>query len=164
MSKRGIAGILCLCMLGMLLCSCNLLSKPLSDEEMIENRIDRFLRSYNTGDLEGVLSCMDAKTRKAFQSAINIGQGIAGMLGAGGISLSDLFGLSVGMSENDELLGVEIYSIKIENESADVIVKMTYAYNGGATHEENALFEMLKEDDDWFIRDFRSYYGSIENN
>ncbi len=156
--------VVCFSLLSLLFCSCDLISKPLSDEEMIKNRIDQFLRCYNTGNLEGVLSCMDEKTRQTIQSAINLSEGVAGMLGVGGISFSDLFGLGVGMSENDELLSVEIYSIEIEEVRAEVIVKMAYAYVGSEPYEENALFEMLKEDGDWFIRDFRSYYGNLEGN
>ena len=161
MNRRLIAMMLSFSLLSAFLCSCNLFSTPLSDEEMIENRIDQFLRCYNTGDLEGILKCLDVKTRKGIESAINISEGLAGMLGVGGISFSDLFGYGVGISESDELLGVEIYSMEIDEKSADVIVKMSYALTDNAKHEENALFEMRKENGDWFIHDFRSYYGNL---
>ncbi len=166
MSKRFLAFLLCLCVLGSVLCSCDLFAEKPSDEKLIQKRIDRFLHFFNAGDLEGVLSCMDSKTRKTYQSAINIGEGIAGMLGAGNISLSDLFGVSVGLSENDELLSVEIYSIEVEDDAAEVIVMMSYnqtVLGSTVSHEENTLFEMKKEDDDWYIRDFNTYYGDIEN-
>ena len=44
-----------------------------SDEELIRDRMNTFLTAYNSGDLQGVLQCMDAKTRNTYQSALNIG-------------------------------------------------------------------------------------------
>lgn len=163
MMKRIFSIALCLCLLSTVLCSCDLLSKPKSDEQLIDERIDQFLRAFNTGDFEGVLACMDAKSRRAAQSAINIGEGILDMLDYGGIKLADLFGLSVGLSENDEVVGIQIYSAEIGETTATLLAHMTYrqTFMGASqSYKEDWKIEMLKEEGDWFIHDCTTYYGT----
>ena len=55
--KRGIALLAAVCMLIVICSGC--LGK--SDEELILDRMNTFLTAYNSGDLQGVLQCMDAK-------------------------------------------------------------------------------------------------------
>ena len=78
--KRGIALLAAVCMLIVICSGC--LGK--SDEELIRDRMNTFLTAYNSGDLQGVLQCMDAKTRNTYQSALNIGnvlipRGVSGL-------------------------------------------------------------------------------------
>ena len=51
--------------------------KQLTDEEWIENRITTFVTAYNDGDMDTVMSYLDAKTRNALQAMLNLLGGLA---------------------------------------------------------------------------------------
>lgn len=135
-----------------------------SDEELIEARINRFLTAYNTGDLDAVIECLDAKTRNTYKSTMNLVENIGGaLLGKVtetkiGLNLSDLFdfsdlfGISVGTISEDDILTVDIQEIIIEDET-HATVNVTISYNTNiADLSEDAYFTMLKENGDWYIK------------
>lgn len=130
-----------------------------SDEELIEARIDEFLTAYNTGDLDAVLNCLDAKTRNAYKSAIGITEALGGAVpNVGGIlgeiSISDLFGISIGIMSKGDVLMVDIRQINIQDgTTATVDVTMGYKDKLDAFSSE-AVFTMLKENGNWYIKNF----------
>ena len=150
---------LALCMV--FLCGCSFLEQffhPKSDEQKIQERIDKFLQSYNTGDLDGVLECLDSKTRNTAQAMVNIANNIGGALlseatGLGlGLNLSDLFSLGIGLSSGD-FLNVQVKSITI-TDSTNAYADITLGMNEQISSESaEGRFILIKEGDDWFIKD-----------
>ncbi len=126
--------------------SCNIFK---SDEELIEDRISTFLSAYNAGDMEGVLECLDEKTRNMYQGMMNIAQGLGGK----GFGVSDLFAVGVGVTSDGDLLSVDILDIQFESEEkATVLTVLTYR-DKYQEASDRTVFTMIKEDGDWFIAD-----------
>ena len=122
-----------------------------SDEEMIRDRIEAFLKAYNTGDSEGVLECLDAKTRNTFAALSQLSISFGGGMFSGSLSLKDMFGIRI---DEEELLSVDIVKINISSETAATVdVQMSYK-NSYQNHSEEAFFTMVKEDGNWFIKNF----------
>lgn len=138
--KRLIVLCVCFVVLCSSLCSCLRIK---NDEEKIKSQINAFVFAYNSGDLTEVLECMDSKTRNTYKAAINI----TGSL-LGGVSVSDLFSLGVGLSEGDALK-VTIIEVTISDES-NAMVKAILECNNSLT--ENVSFSMVKENGEWYIK------------
>lgn len=133
-----------------------------TDEELIEVRIDSFVTAYNNGDINAVLECFDTKTRNTYKLAMSFTENIGGaflkdITGLGiDVSLSDLFGFSVGIISDDDLLSAEISNINISDEE-NAAVDVTLSYKDMQSElSEDCTFIMLKEDGDWFIKDLES--------
>lgn len=136
------------------LCGC--VSKLSTDEEKIENRIECFLEAYNSGDINGVLDCMDSQTKNTYKSAMNITNAVSGKMGID-VSFSDLFGLSVGIMSDGDMLALDNMQTEIlSDESAKVYADMSYhdkvTKNGTP---QKVCIVMQKEKSDWFIRDMK---------
>lgn len=133
--------------------ACDFLVK--SDDVLIRTRIDCFLEAYNTGDMDAVLECLDAKTRNTYKSAMGLAEAFGGSFtGLGGITIKDIFGISVGMSSNGNILTVEIQQINIKDEH-NAVVEATMSYTDKIQNfSDEAIFTMLKEDGDWYIKNF----------
>lgn len=86
-----------------------------SDEELISDRIDSFMKAYNSGDMDGVLDSLSAKTRNTLSSILSIGNSLIGNLTGIGLSLSDMFGLGVGLQAGD-LLTISDVTVDIQSE------------------------------------------------
>lgn len=128
-----------------------------SDDVIIENRIDKFLKNYNSGDYDGVLDCLDLKTKNTYKSVSNIGNAIIGKTGFK-ISLADLFGISVGVLSSDDLLKVSDMNINIISENnAEVKAVLSYKNDAASAFNStiNVCFVMVKENNDWFIKDLK---------
>ena len=98
---NGIWTVIALSIVFSLLSGCVSFAK--SDEEKIKSRLESFTNAYNSGDLEKMLDCMDSKTKNTYKSAINITDSLIGKTGFK-INLNDLFGLSVGITSDGELM------------------------------------------------------------
>lgn len=150
--RRFLAVIMVLFLCFSLLSAC---TSPKSDEELIESRINNFIKAYNSGDIDAVLDCLDAKTKNTYKAAMNIGNVLIGKTGFG-ISLADLFGISIGIMSEDDVLTISNISISISSDtSATVYVTLGYKDKMSDT-QEKAFFTMIKEDDDWFIKNLES--------
>ncbi len=126
-----------------------------SDEDLIRDRINAFLKAYNSGDISAVLDCMDAKTRNEYSAIVNIGSALLGKSGLGGVSVSDLFALGVGGMSEGDILSVSNEEIElIDSQNARVNVEMSYK-DKVSQMNSGAVFTMVKEGDDWFIKDFK---------
>lgn len=131
-----------------------------TNEELIAKKINKFLTAYNTGDMDEVLKCLDAKTRNEFQALMNILGGIAGGLLGFDISLSDFFALGISIAEED-FMKLEITDITIIDASnAVVTTKMDMI---GDEESTTIYFEMVYEDDGWYIHDMTDIKPSDSN-
>lgn len=126
-----------------------------SDEQLINERIDKFLNAYNSGDMSGVVSCFDAKTRNQFQGILNIGNALIGGSTGFGINISDLFGISVGSVSDEDILKATDRVITFKSDSlATVTITLSYKDNYSSMSDK-AVLTMVKEGRDWFIKTFK---------
>ena len=126
-----------------------------SDEELIESKINKFLQAYNSGDMDGVLECLDAKTKNTVKASMNIGSALIGKTGFG-ITFSDLFSLGIGTMSEEDVLTISEKTINIESD-VKATVDVTLGYKDKLSDmQEKAIFTMVKEDDDWFIKNLES--------
>ena len=128
--------------------SCSLVK---SDEQKITERIERFETCYNNGDLEGVVSCLATKERKNMQATLNVYQTLFGSLVGFELNLSDLFSLGVAI-QDAEAMRVEIDEIRLTS-TVTATVEGLVVLRGTETEDSPTWFYMVKEDDEWFIRD-----------
>ena len=140
--------LLLICVTGMImamLCGCK------SDEVKIQERLDAVVFAFNSGDMEGVLDCYDAKTRNVNKAVMGIGNGLLGMGGID-IGLSSLFALTVGLQSNGDLVRVEDVQITMNTDRTRATVNATLCYedvDGG--YDTPLQMTMIKENGDWFI-------------
>ena len=124
-----------------------------TDEEKIEERLNTFVNSYSIGDLNGCISCFDAKGRNAYKGIGNLGSLIGGKIGVfgfnlGGDNISSLF--SLGVATQDVKIELKIKSIDIESENtADVMTYVTYS-DKWIEHSEELPLKMVKENVAWY--------------
>lgn len=166
---RIVCAVVMTCMLVVSLGGCafiaeflkSLETEPKTDEQLIEERIERFAEVYNNGDYDGVLECLDTKTRNTVSAMMNVGAAILGEFGFDmGISLSDLFSLGVGLIGDDEILTFDIHSIDVQ--SANLAVVEVTMKSAVGNLSEAAVFTMRKEDDDWYIRNLEVIAGQAK--
>lgn len=121
-----------------------------SDETMIEDRMNAFVKAYNAGDMEGILACLDAKTRNTYKAALNVGNTLIGMTGFS-VDISDLFSLGIGLVGEGELLTFDNMTIsKVSDTQAEISVALYYQ-DAQSTHSQQFSVAMVKEDGDWYI-------------
>ena len=120
-----------------------------TDEELITETIETFLTAYNTGDMDAVLQCLDAKTRNAFQAMLNLLGGLAGSAAGFDIDLKDLFSLGVSTTQGD-FMGLEITNINVID-SSNAVATTTMNLTGAGV--QTIYFEMVYENDGWYIHD-----------
>lgn len=140
--------MLLVCILGMLstvLCGCK------SDEVKIQERLDAAVFAFNSGDMEGVLDCFDAKTRNVNKAVLGIGDGLLGMGGID-IGLSSMFALAVGLQSDGELMRVEDVRITISADGMRADVEAVLCYEDTQRAFDTPLqITMVKENGDWYI-------------
>lgn len=157
--KRFLALFLVIIMALGCFASCKKYDEP-TNEELITERIETFLTAYNTGEMEAVLECLDAKTRNAFQAMLNLIGGIAGGLMGVNIDLSDLFSLGVSITSGD-FMELEITDITVID-SANAIAKTTMNLPSAVT--QTIYFVMIYENSGWYIHDMTDKIGDSINN
>lgn len=131
-----------------------------TNEELIAKKINKFLTAYNTGDMDEVLKCLDAKTRNELQAWMNLLGGVAGGLLGFDISLSDLFTLGISMAKED-FMKLEIKNITIIDASNAVVTTVMDMI--GDEESTTIYFEMVYEDDGWYIHDMTDVKPSGSN-
>ncbi|MBQ7347460.1 MAG: hypothetical protein IJW55_05840 [Clostridia bacterium] len=145
---RFLSFLLAMILLLTCLSACKKEKQP-TNEELIENRITTFVTAYNDGDMDTVMSCLDAKTRNAFQAMLNLLGGLAGSAAGFNIDLSDLFSLGVSTTTGD-FMELEITNITvIDNENATATTTMDLTGAGTQT----IYFVMVYENNGWYIHD-----------
>ena len=130
-----------------------------SDAEKIVERLETFEEAYSTGDFEGVIDCMDAKSRNALKGVGKLGSMVGGDVGPLDINFgSDLFSglFALGVATQDEQVKFKVKRIDFTDDthalvSADVWTSKDYLYDEANTEE---TFEMIKEKNDWYLDEF----------
>lgn len=117
-------------------------------QKMIIMRINSFSSAYNSGDMDKVLECLDAKSRNTYKATFNLLGGFAGNLVGFDIDLSDLFSLGISTAEGD-YMDLTINGIDVED-SSNATVAATMHLNGV---KQKINFIMVYEDDGWYIHD-----------
>lgn len=145
--KKVVSMLLILALFAFIFCGCE--SK--SDEMMIADRMNTFLKAYNTGDLEGALACLDAKTRNTYQAALNVGNQLIGLTGFSA-DISDLFSLGIGLSGTECALMLENLTITGKSDTQAVVSATLTYQDGQSSYGEEVSFTLVKEDGDWYIR------------
>lgn len=140
--------LLLMCILGMI---STMLYGCKSDEVKIQERLDAVVFAFNSGDMEGVLNCYDAKTRNVNKAVLGVGDGLLGMGGIG-IGLSGLFALVVGLQSDGELVRIENVQIEISTDGLRADVEAVLCYeDAGNAFKEPLYIGMVKENGDWYI-------------
>ena len=146
--------VMCIMLVSILIVSnataCGMLK---SDEELITERVDMFVFSYNKGDIDNAIECLDAKSRKIINATLNIGEGLFSGLTGFDISVEDLFALGVGFMTDDPL-SMQILDIEFTSENtATVELGMTIkeVELGEEQSVDDAILYMVKEKGDWYI-------------
>lgn len=130
----------------MMFCGC----QTKSDETMIRERMAKFTRAYNAGDMEEVLECLDARTRNTYQAMLSIGNTLIGKTGFS-IDISDMFSLGVAIMSDEEVIAFGNIEVSLASETkATVNATMEFGADGEKT-ESDVSFAMVKEDGDWYI-------------
>ena len=126
-----------------------------SDEDLIRERIEEFVSSYNNGDMEAVMECFDQRTKSIMGATVGIGESLLGSATGFDVSMSDMFGLGAGLNEGDmmKLSNIE-FTVPdgAENVSVNAVITMSISFMGQSQSNSSSVqFEMVKEDGDWFI-------------
>ena len=135
-----------------------------SDEELINERIDEFLYCYNSGDFDGAVDCFDKKTRNTLKSTLNVTKSALGALAGchpiigmtSALNYADLFGMSVGMISDDDLLKFENRKITINNSEAYVTTKMSYNTEYYSQEVDDTIIVMKCEKGNWYISNIKN--------
>lgn len=118
-----------------------------SDEQKIRDRIDTFFTACGETDIEGMVECLDSKTRKTYETMMGLTQGLLGGITGFDLPLGDMFELYAMDSSESFEMDYEIGTIKIDGKKATAKVTMK---NGNGESETSDVV-LCKEDDDWFI-------------
>ena len=138
----------CLFLVVLLIVGCFCFFSQKTDEQKIEERIDKFTSAYNTGDWEKVVDCLNAKSRNAMKGYTNLLGGVFGKLTGIGLDMTAIFGLGVGVYDGD-VMNIELSRIVIVDEDNAIAVGHMHLYKQDAP----VYFIMTKEDRDWYIED-----------
>ena len=129
--------------------------KKKSDEELIRERIEVFCTTYNDGDFEGVVNCLDNKTRNTIKKTAEFADGLISIFGDKTVDsfqlFSALWGVSIGVISEDDYMTVEILAVDVTSEKKAVVTtEMAFS---DTTTAEIAYFKMVREEDGWYIGD-----------
>lgn len=116
-----------------------------SDEEKIKDRLDQFVASYNNGDFEGILECIEPARRKQYEAATNLMGGIGSSLIGFNFSVSDLVGLGAMLMPEEARLSFEITRISILDGGRATV----YICNA----DGEGKISMVKYGRDWYLAD-----------
>ncbi len=126
-----------------------------SDEDLINERIEEFVSSYNNGDMEAVMECFDQRTKSLLGATVGIGEALIGGAAGFDVSMSDMFGLGAGLNEGDMMKLRDVqFTVPdgAEKVSVDAVITMSISFMGQSQSNSSSVqFEMVKEDGDWFI-------------
>lgn len=130
-----------------------------TNDELIENRINSFVEAYNNGDMDALLSHLDAKSSNTLEATLNLAGGLAGGLTGFDLELSDLFSLGIGTYSSDfmNLEIIEINYIDSTNAFATTTVELA------GSKAKTIQFVMVYENDGWYINDMTDKISNNSN-
>jgi len=129
---------------------------PKSDEDKIRERIDDFSAACSDMDMEGMIDCMDSKTRKQFDAMMGLTDGLLGGIIGMDLPYTDMAMLFGFDSYEDIEVDFRINAIEISGDTAKVEVTML---DGNKTEEDTLV--MCEEKGEWYI-DFTEMTGGIQ--
>lgn len=130
-----------------------------SDEQKIEDKINRFISAYNLGDVDGMTETLDSQTRQIVNSSMSIADGLIGSFTGFDISVKDVFSLCINFSDDFDRLTISSFDdFQINEDSATAYVTVV-GNKSGEESTQNAVFKMIKENSDWYIKDFSNIGG-----
>lgn len=142
--KRVICLTLVAVVLMMALAACG---SSKSDEDMIRDRIEKYISCANNADMTGTLECLDSSSRASIESMINIVGGFAGVDNLRDyLNLGAMFG--AGNYVNLSLDSVE--NIKVNGDKATADMTMSSEVNGSRQTASQTV-SLVKQDGDWYI-------------
>ncbi|MGN1478202.1 MAG: hypothetical protein ACI4XH_00420 [Acutalibacteraceae bacterium] len=118
-----------------------------TDEDKIIERLEAFETAYATGDFDGCLECLDAKSRNALKGIGSLGS----VFGVDSDAVKGMF--SLGVAIEDEQVKFKVKRIVFVDDShaqvtADVRTSADAAYKESTSQVD---FEMVKENNDWYM-------------
>ncbi len=124
-----------------------------TDVEKICDTLEKFETAYEQGNIAKCLSCLDSKGRNGLTGVASLGGSIAGMLGFdfGSEAVGSLFGVAV--AAQNPKLHFEVKEINFTDDKYAKVTAILHSSGLYATKDtsEKVLFEMAKENSDWFI-------------
>lgn len=132
-----------------LITSVSLMFAGKTDQALIYDRMEAFLKAYNSGDMKGVLACLDAKTRNTYQATLNIGDELIGLTGFN-VGISDMFSLGVGLT-SDDVMKLNNLKISFQSDTQATVRAIMHYRDLEQEYSENISFNLVKEDGDWYI-------------
>ena len=118
-----------------------------SDEELISMRIAEFEKALTSGDIDGMLECMDAEMRAATEASIEaMEEEMQGSTGFG-MSTKTIFSLAGLLGD---FCDISIEDIAIDGETAVISLTMNMDLMG-ETSSEQMNMPMVKIDGDWYL-------------
>lgn len=140
----------------LLLSSCSFFK---SDEQKMEDKIEKFITSYNSGDVDGMIDTLDSQSRHVAEASLSIADSLLGSLTGIGISVKDVFSLCINFSDDFDTLKILSFDdFQIEADAATVYVTVEGSQAGEESIQQ-AVFKMVKESRDWYINDFSNIGG-----
>lgn len=136
------------------------IQKEPTDKELIEERINTFLTSYNDGDMDAAMSCLDAKSRNSFKALLSVLETIGGKVAGISIDLSDLFSLGIATKSGD-FMDLKISNIKVSNDKSAVATTSMKLPGSGT---KTIYFVMVYEHGGWYISDMTDEKVEISGN
>lgn len=121
-----------------------------SDEEKIEECLQKFAAAYSEGDFDALCECLDSKSKNALRSILGVGNSFLN------IGLEDIFGTMFSLnsiSAGEDSVQFQIKDIKINRQKAYVNLEMKII-TSIITKTEQVSEEqvtMIKEGFDWKI-------------
>ncbi len=128
-----------------------------SDEEMIEDRLSAFAKSYTQGDLEAAIDCFEPKIRNAGKAGSDLANSALSKALGFGVDVNGMWSLSVALLDVE--MEIDISEIDIDGDEATVEATMTLKckdlWGGEQSQDFDAVFEMVKDGKDWYIHDMK---------
>lgn len=128
-----------------------------NDEEKIEDCLNTFAKAYSQGDASALKNCMDAKSRNGNKAGSSVAN--SALSKKLGVSV-DVDGVwSLGVALFDYEMEIDVLDIGVDGDEATVEATMTIKYDdwlmGEQSQSFDAVFEMVKEGNDWYIHDMK---------
>ncbi len=155
--KRGCAVVvlLLICLTCSMFVGCGLLTEeePKTEQEQIEECIEIFVDAYNDGDWNGVMNCLERKTRLKFEALFNLMGGlIGGATGGYNFDMRDFFTLGVDSMSAGDVMRIDVEKIGIKQDVAIAEGNLYYNNPVGAQGSTVCVI-MVKENGEWKIND-----------
>ncbi len=124
-----------------------------TDDEKICACLEKFETAYVRGDLQTCLECFDSKSRNGLAGAASLGSGISGIWGFNFSSsaINDLFGLAVAAQDPKLHFDIKDITFKSSDLATVTAILTSSALYGTKDVCEEVTFDMVKEDNDWYM-------------